>query len=64
MKIELEVAIITGIILAGMVGIFYLVMFLPWDFYFECLEHGMIPSGFRSEHSCHQLQDYVIFLFD
>lgn len=63
MKIEIEVAIITGVILAGIVGIFYLVMFLPWDFYFECIQHGMIPSGTRSEHSCHQLQDYLIFIF-
>jgi hypothetical protein len=63
MKIEIEVAIITGVILAGIVGVFYLVMFLPWDFYFECIQHGMIPSGTRSEYSCHQLQDYLIFIF-
>ncbi|MCE9652518.1 MAG: hypothetical protein K8Q89_05615 [Nitrosarchaeum sp.] len=62
MKIEIEVAIITGIILAVIVGVFYLVVFLPLDFYFECIQHGMIPSGTRSEYACHQLQDYLMFI--
>lgn len=63
MKIEIEVAIITGIILAGIVCAFYLVMFIPWDFYIECVQNGMIPSGTRSEYSCHHLQDYLLFIF-
>ncbi|WP_299292117.1 hypothetical protein [Nitrosopumilus sp.] len=63
MKIEIEVAIITAVILAGIIGIFYLVVFLPWEFYFQCIGNGMIPSGDRSEHSCHQLEDYLFMLF-
>ncbi|MBI1663433.1 MAG: hypothetical protein IS860_08085 [Nitrosopumilus sp.] len=63
MRIEIEVAIITVIVLLGIVGVFYLIMYLPWDFYFECLQHGMIPYGTRSQHSCHQIQDYMTILF-
>ena len=53
MKIGLEVAIITGIILLGIVVGFYVAITIPWEDYFNCIMiGGHIPTGLRADYSC------------
>ena len=53
MKIGLEVAIITGIILLGIVIGFYVAITIPWEDYFNCIMiGGHIPTGLRADYSC------------
>jgi hypothetical protein len=42
-----KVILITGIILVAIFAIPYSSTIIPWEFYFECLQHGSILSGIR-----------------
>lgn len=48
--------IIFALIVLSIIGIFFLIFYLainiPWDFYIECIQNGMIPSGTRASHTC------------
>lgn len=53
MKIELEVSVITGIILLGIVVGFYTAITIPWEDYFNCIMiGGHIPTGLSTDYSC------------
>jgi hypothetical protein len=55
MRTNFLIIIITGIILAAMFAMPYSSTIIPWKFYFECLQHGWLPSGTRGDVvSCHE----------
>lgn len=60
MKTNYKIILITGIILAAMFAIPYSSTIIPWEFYFECLQHGWIPSGISGGAvSCHEFRDFI-----
>ena len=48
------VVVIVGIVVAVMFAIPFSTIIIPWDFYLECIQNGMIPSGTRENHSCNE----------
>lgn len=50
-----SIIVIVTIVVIAMFAIPFSTIVIPWDFYFECLQNGMVPSGTRENHSCHEI---------
>ncbi|QLH11284.1 hypothetical protein [Nitrosarchaeum sp. AC2] len=55
-QIDKKTIILFVAIVLSVIGIFsfilYLTIGIPWDFYVECIQNGMLPSGTRANHAC------------